>query len=300
MIDALTFHKKFSAEDFDAQYNLRVKRPDYEVTVIPSWIERSLIAQTTLNTMLDVPYGDGEKQKIDIFRVKDPNAPTLIYFHGGYWQRGDKSIYSFLAPSFNSEGVNFITVGYDLCPTVSITQISSQAREAIAFIWRKAKILGVNRDQITVMGHSAGGHITQMMMGTNWNEFSNDFPADLLKAGVPISPLSYLEPVRLTEILNTNIRMNAAEAEAESPLINHPPSTNASQLVIVGGNETEEFHRQAHMYVDAFASDDRAIEMYIVPNSDHFDELNVMAERTSPVFSKTLRILRSKTKLISK
>ena len=75
-----------------------------------------------------------KKQKIDVFKVKDPNAPTLIYFHGGYWQRGDKSIYSFLAPSFNSEGVNFITVGYDLCPTVSIIQISSQAREAIAFI----------------------------------------------------------------------------------------------------------------------------------------------------------------------
>jgi arylformamidase len=94
--------------------------------------------------------------------------------------------------------------------------------------------------------------------------------------------------------------MDAAEAEAESPLINHPPSTNASQLVIVGGNETEEFHRQARMYVDAFASDDRAIEMYIVPNSDHFDELNVLAERTSPVFSKTIKILRSTTKLISK
>jgi arylformamidase len=150
------------------------------------------------------------------------------------------------------------------------------------------------------MGHSAGGHITEMMMNTNWNEFSNDFPADLLKAGVPISPLSYLEPVRLTEILNTNIRMNAAEAEAESPLINHPPSTNASQLVILGGNETEGFHREAHMYVDALASDDRAIEMCIVPDADHFDELNVMAERTNPVFSKTLRILRSTTKLISK
>ena len=135
-------------------------------------------------------------------------------------------------------------------------------------------------------------------MGTNWNEFSNDFPIDLIKTGIPISPLSYLEPVRLTKILNTNIRMNAAEAEAESPMINHPLSTNASQLVIVGGSETEEFHRQAHMYVDAFASDYRAIEMYIVPDADHFDELNILAEPTSPVFSKTLRIVRSPTELI--
>ena len=293
MIDPLTFHEKFSLKDFDFQYNLRVKRPDYETTVIPNWVERSRVAREKLNTIVDQRYGEGEKQKLDVFRVKDPNAPTLVYFHGGYWQRGDKSIYSFLASPFNSEGVNFITVGYDLCPTVSITQISNQAREALDFIWRNAKSLGVNRDQITVMGHSAGGHITQMMMGTKWAEFSAGLPADLVTAGIPISPLSYLEPVRLTEALNAGIGMTVAEAESQSPMVAHPPSTNASQLVAVGGNETEEFHRQAQMYVDTFSSDDRSMEIYVVPDADHFDELNVLADLNSPFFSKTLDILRS-------
>ncbi|MBT7731286.1 MAG: alpha/beta hydrolase [Rhodospirillaceae bacterium] len=293
MIDPLTFHEKFSLKDFDFQYNLRVKRPDYETTVIPNWVERSRVAREKLNTIVDQRYGEGEKQKLDVFRVKDPNAPTLVYFHGGYWQRGDKSIYSFLASPFNSEGVNFITVGYDLCPTVSITQISNQAREALDFIWRNAKSLGVNRDQITVMGHSAGGHITQMMMGTKWAEFSAGLPADLVTAGIPISPLSYLEPVRLTEALNAGIGMTVAEAESQSPMVAHPPSTNASQLVAVGGNETEEFHRQAQMYVDTFSSGDRSMEIYVVPDADHFDELNVLADLNSPFFSKTLDIVRS-------
>ena len=293
MIDPLTFHEKFSLKDFDFQYNLRVKRPDYEATVIPNWVERSRVASEKLDTIVDQRYGEGEKQKLDVFRVKDPNAPTLVYFHGGYWQRGDKSIYSFLASPFNSEGVNFITVGYDLCPTVSITQISNQAREALDFIWRNAKSLGVNRDQITVMGHSAGGHITQMMMGTKWAEFSAGLPADLVTAGIPISPLSYLEPVRLTEALNAGIGMTAAEADSQSPMVAHPPSTNASQLVAVGGNETEEFHRQAQMYVDTFSSGDRSMEIYVVPDADHFDELNVLADLNSPFFSKTLDIVRS-------
>ena len=293
MIDPLIFHEKFSLKDFDFQYNLRVKRPDYETTVIPNWVERSRVAREKLNTIVDQRYGEGEKQKLDVFRVKDPNAPTLVYFHGGYWQRGDKSIYSFLASPFNSEGVNFITVGYDLCPTVSITQISNQAREALDFIWRNAKSLGVNRDQITVMGHSAGGHITQMMMGTKWAEFSAGLPADLVTAGIPISPLSYLEPVRLTEALNAGIGMTVAEAESQSPMVAHPPSTNASQLVAVGGNETEEFHRQAQMYVDTFSSGDRSMEIYVVPDADHFDELNVLADLNSPFFSKTLDIVRS-------
>ena len=137
-MDPLTFHKKYSAEEFDSQYNLRSKRPDYESTVIPEWIERSVKVRSDLLGMLDIQYGTGQKQKLDLFGVNKKDAPTLVYFHGGYWQRGDKSIYSFFAPLFNSREINFIAVGYDLCPTVTITEISAQAREAIKFIWKNS------------------------------------------------------------------------------------------------------------------------------------------------------------------
>ena len=292
-MDPLTYHKKYSAEEFDSQYNLRSKRPDYESTVIPEWIERSVKVRSDFLGMLDIQYGTGQKQKLDLFGVNKKDAPTLVYFHGGYWQRGDKSIYSFFAPLFNSREINFIAVGYDLCPTVTITEISAQAREAIKFIWKNFDLLGINRNLLTVMGHSAGGHITQMMMGTNWPAYSNDLPTDLIKVGVPISPLSLLEPVRLTEALNAGIRMDAKEAELESPMINHPPCTDAPQLVVVGGDETAEFHRQAKMYVDAFSTQKRLIEMYIVPGVDHFDELNILADTDSELFTKIIKLVRS-------
>ena len=293
MRDVLTFHQSFTPADFDAQYNLRLGRPDLEETVIPSWNENSQIARETLNATLDIRYGEGEKQKCDIFRCADAAAPTLIFFHGGYWQRGDKSIYSFLATPFVKAGVNVVAVGYDLCPTVSITQISQEAREAIAFIWRNAETLGINRQKITVMGHSAGGHITEMMMATDWSAYGADLPVGLIQSGIPISPISYLEPVRLSPALNASIRMDAEEAQTQSPMIAHPPHTNAPQMLVVGGAETDEFHRQAQMYVDAFHTNERDVSLYIVPSVDHFDELNVLVDDNSPLFSKTLAMLSS-------
>ncbi len=293
MSDALTYHTRFSPEEFDAQYNLRAGRPDYEVTVIPDWTHDSEAARTKLDCTIDIRYGDGEKQRLDVFRCGDTSAPVLVYFHGGYWQRGDKSIYSFIATPFVAAGVNVVVVGYDLCPSVTITRISEQAREAMAHIFRNAAELKINRDRITVMGHSAGGHITQMMMAADWPAFADDLPADLIKAGIPVSPLSYLEPVRLTEALNAGIRMDAAEAEAESPMTNHPPVTDAAQLVVVGGAETEEFHRQARMYVEKYRTASRPVDLYIVPGVDHFDELNVLADPASPFFARTCDILRS-------
>ncbi len=289
--DALTYHTRFSPQEFDAQYNLRAGRPDYEVTVIPNWTRDSEAARAELDCQMDIRYGRGDKQKLDVFRCGDASAPVLVYFHGGYWQRGDKSIYSFLATPFVAVGVNVVVVGYDLCPSVTITRISEQAREAVAYIYLHADELKINRDRITIMGHSAGGHITQMMMATDWPAFADGLPANLIRAGIPVSPLSYLEPVRLTEALNAGIRMDAAEAEAESPMTNHPPATDAAQMVVVGGAETDEFHRQARMYVEKYSTPARRMDLYIVPGVDHFDELNVLADPASPFFARTCDML---------
>ena len=291
MKDALTYHEGNDPDWFDAHYNLRAARPDYEEAIIPGWLEGSQNARDTLDCTLDVRYGDGEKQKLDVFYCGDPGAPTLIWIHGGYWQRGDKSVYSFLATPFVQKGVNVVVVGYDLCPTVSMTRLTEELREAMVFLWDEATTLKINRDRMTVMGHSAGGHLTEMMMATDWPARDAALPADLIKASIPVSPLSYLEPVRLTLALNENLRMDVAEADALSPMTNHPPVTNAPQLVVVGGAETDEFHRQTQMYVDKYASAARAVEMYVVPDVDHFDELNVLADPASPFFTKTCAML---------
>jgi len=293
ILDHLNYHKKFTPEEFESQYNLRLGRPDYEQTVIPQWLERSEAVREQLQCSLDVRYANGEKQMLDLFSCGDAAAPTLMYFHGGYWQRGDKSIYSFLAAPYVANGVNVIIVGYDLCPKVTLTQISQQARQAVAWVYNNASEYSISASSITVMGHSAGGHITEMMMGTDWSAFADGMPQNLVKAGIPISPLSMLEPVRLTVGLNTGIRMDEAEAEAESPMLNHHPVTNAPQLVVVGGAETDEFHRQAQMYVDAFSSDQRPMEMYVVPGVDHFDELNILSDTGSEFFNKTLTLVSS-------
>jgi arylformamidase len=290
MSDPLTFHRSLSADGLEKQYNLRSGRPDFEVTVIPDWIARSEKAREQLSGRLDIRYGKGEKQKLDLFSCGDPKAPVLVYIHGGYWQRGDKSIYSFLAIPFIDKGMNVAVIGYDLCPSVTISRSSEEARESLAYLWRHAGDLGINRERITVMGHSAGGHLALMMMGTDWPAYAADLPKALIQSGIPISPLSLLEPVRLTSI-NDAVRMDAQEAAAESPMLNHPPITDAPQLLVVGGGETAEFHRQARMYQDAFATAERKIDLYVVPDIDHFDELNVLADPESDVFKCSMAML---------
>ncbi|MEC7211532.1 MAG: hypothetical protein VXW25_05910, partial [Pseudomonadota bacterium] len=64
----LTFHERFSAADFDAGYNLRARRPDFEQTVITAWQDGSEAARTRLDCELDRRYGSGKRQRLDVFR----------------------------------------------------------------------------------------------------------------------------------------------------------------------------------------------------------------------------------------
>ena len=140
----LTFHERFSAADFDAGYNLRARRPDFEQTVITAWQAGSEAARARLDCELDHRYGSGERQRLDIFRCGDAAAATLVFFHGGYWKSGDKSIYSFIATPFTEAGVNVVVAGYDLCPAISVAGICEEARRAMAYLWTKGTGLGIN------------------------------------------------------------------------------------------------------------------------------------------------------------
>ena len=281
--------KFYSPQELERQYNVRDSRTDYETKIIPDWIDRSILTRKNLKSAIDISYGKSEKQKLDFFSSADINSPTVIFFHGGYWQRGDKSVYSFLANSFVKNNINFLAVGYDLCPKISITQIVLQAQEAIVWIWQNANRLEINKDKFIVSGHSAGGHITGMMMGTEWNKISSDLPNNLILAGIPISALNLLEPIRHTT-LNDALKMDKEEAKSQSPIY-LPPRTNARQLIVYGANETDEFHRQSNIYYEKFKSEERKIERFIVPDADHFDEMNDLSNESSEFFKKMKKFI---------
>ena len=149
-----------TAGEIEQQYALRKLRPAYEKEMVPGWLERSARFRAEHpNALIDLAYGPGQRDRFDLFPAADPKGPFLVYIHGGYWQRGDKSVYSILARPFTQAGIDVALVNYDLCPAVALTAIAPQLRRAVAHLWRQARDLGCPRKRFCVMGHSAGGHL---------------------------------------------------------------------------------------------------------------------------------------------
>lgn len=53
---------------------------------------------------LDIPYGDSNRQKFDIFQPNTKPLGTVIFIHGGYWIDLDKSYWSHFASGVLANG----------------------------------------------------------------------------------------------------------------------------------------------------------------------------------------------------
>jgi len=258
----------------EKQYALGHLRPD--LNFLPDWNRRSLAFRQAGKCRLDLAYGPGPRDRLDYFpSAEHKSSPTVVFIHGGYWQRGDKSAYRFLAESFVRSGISVAAINYDFCPGVRMTQIVDRARKAMVWLWHNIDGLGGDRETLSIVGHSAGAHISGMMMTTDWPSFAEGLPRDMFKGAILVSGIFDLEPL-LSTTNNDQLHLDQAEAFSQSP-INHAAGANAPQLIAYGEGETEEFKWQSNRYAAACGSLNARITRQVIPGH-HFDVLNELAD----------------------
>ena len=233
-------------EEVERGYNNRAAVPDH-----PYWLEqfaaRSESAVEALRPALDVRYGSGAKETLDLFLPATPARGTLMFIHGGYWRALDKAEHAFVAPVFVAAGFAVAVVNYDLCPQVTVATIVDQCRRAVVWLVRQGPQRGAPAP-LVIAGHSAGGHLTAMMHATDWRAHGLDQTPFV--GGVSLSGVHDLSPLVLYSH-NVDIRLDDAEARRMSP-VNHEPRTDAPLVVAVGAEETSEFLRQSQLLWDAW------------------------------------------------
>ena len=283
----------------DAQLNLRARWPEHP-QFFERWAADSAATRAARGGELDLAYGSGPEETLDLFPVSGRGAsgadessegpvPLLAFIHGGYWQALDKSDYSYLAPSFVDRGIAFASLNYSLAPATDIGTMIVQVRSALAWLHKNAGAYGVDPGRIIVAGHSAGGHLAAMAVSTDWPGFEAGLPAGLLAGGCSISGVYDLEPVRLS-YHNDVLKVPGGRAAAWSPL-HALPKAAPPLIVAVGAEETEEFRRQHAEYATAWQ--DRGLSLVDVPlpGRHHFNAVDALGEEEHPLFAAVQQIL---------
>lgn len=275
----------YDREALDREYNNRAKVPN-ALEMLDGYARESGEARAVLLSRLDLAYGAHPAERLDAFAPTTPppegrGAPLHLFIHGGYWQWLDKKDFSFVARAFAPAGAITVVINYALMPAVSMDELVRQCRAAAAWTFRNAASLGGDPERLFVSGHSAGGHLTAMLLTTDWPRFEAGLPAGIVKGGVALSGLYDLEPIRLC-YLNDTLQLSSDEARRNSP-IHLRPARPRPFVLAVGGLEGPEYHRQ----VEALASPWRAygmpIEVLDQPAHDHFTIVMQLADPDSPL-----------------
>ncbi|MGP6089082.1 alpha/beta hydrolase [Antarctobacter jejuensis] len=218
---------------------------------------------------LGLMYGHGSRQAMDLFLPDKSPAGLVVFVHGGYWLRFDRSYWSHLAEGARARGWAVAMPSYDLCPRVRISDITRQVAQAVSVA--AAEVSG----PIRLTGHSAGGHLVARM-----GKVLEATVAERVAHILPISPVSDLRPLMQTS-MNKDLRIDEAEARVESPIFAPPPA--APVTVWVGADERPAFIDQARKLQVVW---DCALE--IEAGKHHFDVIDALETPDSPMVARLL------------
>jgi arylformamidase len=269
--------------DYEAEYNPRLQVPGYR-DIFARWQLASAAVRQSPRAVLDQPYGPGERQRYDGFPAGDPDAPLVVFIHGGYWQIGGREDVAFVARALNAAGLDVAIPSYSLCPSVSLLQIVDELRRFLAALWT------ASHKRPMLIGHSAGGHLTAAMLASRWGDVPG-VPVDLVRVGCTLSGVFELAPLVSTTI-NAALRLTDETASAASPLLWPAPRPGCTLVAAVGSEETGEFHRQSRAMARAWAEAGLDAEYLSIAGANHYTILDALTDPDSALFGRVVALAR--------
>ena len=246
-----------SRKERDAAYNNSAAFPE-GVALVDGWTKASAQMRAANAKTVDLAYGPRERNKWDLFPASDPNAPCLVFIHGGFWQARSRENFTCIMEGVLAAGFSAALPGYTLAPEATLTEIVAEIRTALDWLAKEGPRHGI-AGPVILSGWSAGGHLAAMAL---------DHPS--VKAGFAISGIYELGPLRETYV-NDKLRVTDLEIAALSPL--RLPLIEKPLVLAYGTAELPplvENSRAFHTHRSALHG---AGALIPVPRADHFTVL---------------------------
>lgn len=242
-----------------------------------AWVEPAQTFRETLaaqgRARLGLVYGDQPRNQFDLFLPEGTPKGLVVFVHGGFWLRLDRSFWSHLAAGPLAHGHAVAMPSYTLCPDIRIGGIVQEIGAAVE------KAATMIDGPIRLTGHSAGGHLVSRMVCST---------SPLLEATrarianvVSISGVHDLRPMMRTK-MNEGLRIDSAEAYAESPALLEP-MPNARISCWVGAGERSEFIRQNALLANAWTGLGATTMTVEEPDRHHFNVIDGLSDPDHPL-----------------
>lgn len=212
---------------------------------------------------LDLRYGPRERNTWDLFPAADPDAPCIVFIHGGYWQRNAKHQFANLTAGPCAHGWAAALPGYTLAPDASLTEIVAEINTALDWLAAHGPEHGI-KGKVVLSGWSAGGHLTATCLGH-----------PRVSAGLAISGIFELGPIRDTD-LNEKLQLTDLEIERLSPM--RLPMVNKPLAITYGTAELAALVNDSRILHAARAAAHQPGTLVPVAGANHFTIVHELSD----------------------
>lgn len=237
-----------------------------------AWVEPAKAFRDRLATdgraRLGIAYGDAPRNRFDLFMPQGEAKGLVVFVHGGFWLRLDRSFWSHLAAGPLAHGHAVAMPSYTLCPDIRIGGIVREVGSAVE------AAAGIVAGPIRLTGHSAGGHLVSRMICAN--SPLPDAVRSRIANTVSISGVHDLRPMMATA-MNETLKIDRAEADDESPALLEPMA-GARIACWVGAAERSEFVRQNALLANAWTGLGAETLTVEEPDRHHFNVIDGLAD----------------------
>lgn len=115
-----------------------------------------------MRTILDERYASKPCQLLDWYLPDENGFDTIVWFHGGGMEAGDRKGGAALAGHAVAAGYAFVSVEYSMYPTARYPEFILDAAQSIKHVQKRLAEVGGN-GRIIITGQSAGAYLTMML-----------------------------------------------------------------------------------------------------------------------------------------
>jgi arylformamidase len=267
-----------SDQDLSRQMMPRIAVPDHE-----RWLADDLALSDGLkqrvSVLRDQRYGDGPRQVADLFPASRPGAPIILFFHGGFWRALSKDHVGFLAGPLVKAGAAAVLPGYDLCPTVSLKTVVTEAKQALLWTRQQAARLNGDPDRIYVAGNSAGAHLGAMMLAEDWTR--HGLARSPIAGAILVTGIYDLRAILRIQV-NEDVRLSPGDVPALSPQF-LPLHCRVPTIVAAGGAEPPLWIEQSRRFAAKLTAAGAAARLMEIPGLHHFSITQSLSDSTAPL-----------------
>ncbi len=281
--------RDMTQEELDRAYNQSDYAPNRE-QILARYAVNSVMTRDRIGAPEHIVYGDGDKERIDLFRCHDGRAPCVIFVHGGAWRSGLAENYAYLAEIFINAGLHCALPEFDWVQDRGgdLLPMADQVGRAMARVCSAADELLIDKDRIYLCAHSSGSHLAASVL-TGYRDRIEGLHDDSIKAALLCSGMYDLEPVRLSA--RSDYVTFTDEAEHLLSPMRHMDKLTTPMIVAHGTCETPEFQRQTVEFAEALRSRYLLMEHIVAEHCNHFEILETLANPYGLLGQAALRMI---------